>query len=72
MGGERRLWECGKPDRVFHHFHGRSQGGKGEVTFSLSRRRRRSLAPLFPLSARRRSPPQRIFFLLLFLLEVRV
>ena len=45
MGGERRLWECGKPDRVFHHFHGRSQGGKGEVTFSLRPRRGRSLAP---------------------------
>ena len=27
MGDERRLWECGKPDRVFHHFHGRSEGG---------------------------------------------
>lgn len=50
----------------------RSKGGKGEVTFSLSRRRRRSLAPPFPLPARRRFPPQRIFFLLLFLLEVRV
>ena len=70
MGGERRLWECGKPDRVFHHFHGRSEGGKGEVTFSLRPRRGRSLAPPSPLPARRRSPPQRIFFLLLFLLEV--
>ena len=66
MGGERRLWECGKPDRVFHHFHGRSEGGKGEVTFSLRPRRGRSLAPPSPLPARRRSPPQRIFFLLLF------
>ena len=33
MGGERRLWECGKPDRVFHHFHGRSEGGKGGGDF---------------------------------------
>ena len=48
MGDERRLWECGKPDRVFHHFHGRSEGGKGEVTFSLRPRRGRSLAPPFP------------------------
>jgi len=48
MGGERRLWECGEPDRVFHHFHGRSEGGKGEVTFSLRPRRGRSLAPPFP------------------------
>ena len=64
MGGERRLWECGKPDRVFHHFHGRSEGGKGEVTFSLRPRRGRSLAPPSPLPARRRSPSQRIFFLL--------
>ena len=48
MGGERRLWECGKPDRVFHHFHGRSEGGKGEVTFSLGPRRGRSLAPPSP------------------------
>lgn len=50
MGDERRLWECGKPDRVFHHFHGRSEGGKGEVTFSLRPRRGRSLAPPFPPS----------------------
>ena len=48
MGDERRLWECGKPDRVFHHFHGRSEGEKGEVTFSLRPRRGRSLAPPFP------------------------
>ena len=51
-----------KPDRVFHHFHSRSEGGKGEVTFSLRPRRGRSLAPPFPLPARRRSPPQRISF----------
>ena len=66
MGGERRLWECGKPDRVFHHFHGRNEGEKGEVTFSL---RPTSGRPLFgsPFSP---FPPQRVFFLLLFLLEV--
>ena len=46
----------------FPYFHAPERGGKGEVTFSLSRLWRRSLAPLFPLSARRRSPPQRIFF----------
>ena len=56
MGDERRLWECGKPDRVFHHFHGRSEGGKGEVTFSLRPRRGRSLAPRSPLTARPRAP----------------
>ena len=50
MGGERRLWECGKPVRVFHHFHGRNEGEKGEVTFSLRRRSRRSFAPPFPPS----------------------
>ena len=42
------------PNRVFHHFHSRSQGGKGEVTFSLRPRRGRSLAPPFPPLARRR------------------
>ena len=65
-GGEWRLWECGKPVRVFHHFHGRNKGEKGEVTFSL---RPTSGRPLFgsPFSP---FPPQRFFFLLLFLLEV--
>jgi hypothetical protein len=51
----------------FPYFHAPERGGKGEVTFSLSRLWRRSLAPLFPLSARRRSPPQRIFFFASFL-----
>ena len=72
IGGGRRLWYGVNPDGVFHHFHGRSQGGKGEVAFSLRRRSRRSWLPLSPLSARRPPPPQRIFFLLLFLLEVCV
>ena len=40
------------------------------MTFSLRPRRGRSLAPPFPPPARRSSPLQRIFFLLLFLLEV--
>ena len=61
MGGERRLWECGEPDRVFHHFHGLSQGGKGEVTFSLRPRRGRSWLPLSPLPARRRFPAAAVF-----------
>ena len=42
----------------------RSEGEKGEVTFSLR------LLPLFPLPARRRSPPQRIFFWYFFFCEV--
>ena len=44
---------CGNvvnPNRVFHHFHGRSEGEKGEVTFSLRPRRGHSLAPSFPPS----------------------
>jgi hypothetical protein len=65
-GGEWRLWECGKPVRVFHHFHGRNEGEKGEVTFSLRPTKGRPLfgSPFSPF------PPQRFFFLLLFLLEV--
>ena len=50
----------------------RSEGEKGEVTFSLSRRRRRSFAPPFPPSRPQAIPAaadfQRIFFLVLFLL----
>ena len=59
--------------RVFHHFHAPERGGKGEVTFSLSPRRGRSLAPLFPLSARRRFPAAADFsfcFFFFFVLEV--
>ena len=65
-GGEWRLWECGKPVRVFHHFHGRNEGEKGEGTFSL---RPTSGRPLFgsPFSP---FPAAAVFFLLLFLLEV--
>ena len=56
----------GKPVRVFHHSHGRNEGEKGEVTFSL---RPTSGRPLFgsPFSP---FPAVAVFFLLLFLLEV--
>ena len=48
MGGERRLWECGKPERFSIISMPQSEGEKGEVTFSLRPRRGRSLAPPFP------------------------
>ena len=44
------VWECGKPNGFSIISMPRSEGEKG-----------RSLAPLFPLSARRRVPPQRTF-----------
>ena len=72
MGVSDGVWECGKPKRFSIISMPQSEGEKGEVTFSLRPRRGRSLAPPFPPFARRRSPPQRIFFLLLFLLEVSV
>ena len=56
------VWECGKPERFSIISMPQSEGEKGEVTFSLRPRRGRSLAPPFPLPARRRSPPQRISF----------
>ena len=62
MGVSGGVWECGKPAGFSIISMPQSEGEKGEVTFSLSRLRRRSLAPIFPLPARRRSPPQRIFF----------
>ena len=68
MGVSGGVWECGKPERFSIISMPQSEGEKGEVTFSLRPRRGRSLAPPSPLPARRRSPPQRIFFLLLFLL----
>ncbi len=46
-GGERRLWECGKPVGFSIISMAGAKGEKGEVTFSLSRRRRRSFAPPF-------------------------
>ena len=51
------VWECGKP--------------VGFSIISMPQSEGAALwLPLSPLPARRRSPPQRIFFLLLFLLEV--
>lgn len=48
-GGERNLWEgCVNSNGVFHAFHRYSEGGKGEVTFSLSERSERSFAFPFP------------------------
>ena len=70
MGVSDGVWECGKPKRFSIISMPQSEGEKGEVTFSLRPRRGRSLAPPFPPPARRSSPLQRIFFLLLFLLEV--
>ena len=61
MGGERRLWECGKPDRVFHHFHGRSEGGKGGGDFLFKAPEGPLLAPPFP-SSRPQAFPRRSGF----------
>ena len=44
------VWECGKPERFSIISMPRSEGEKGEVTFSLRRRSRRSFAPPFPPS----------------------
>lgn len=66
MGVSGGVWECGKPERFSIISMPQSEGEKGEVTFSL---RPTSGRPLFgsPFSP---FPPQRFFFLLLFLLEV--
>ena len=66
MGVSGGVWECGKPERFSIISMPQSEGEKGEVTFSL---RPTSGRPLFgsPFSP---FPPQRVFFLLLFLLEV--
>lgn len=50
MGVSDGVWECGKPKRFSIISMPQSEGEKGEVTFSLSRRRRRSFAPPFPPS----------------------
>ena len=50
MGVSGGVWECGKPERFSIISMPQSEGEKGEVTFSLSRRRRRSFAPPFPPS----------------------
>ena len=44
------VWECGKPERFSIISMPQSKGEKGEVTFSLRRRSRRSFAPPFPPS----------------------
>ena len=44
------VWECGKPVGFSIISMPQSEGGKGEVTFSLRPRRGRSLAPPFPPS----------------------
>ena len=56
------VWECGKPVGFSIISMPQSEGGKGEVTFSLRPRRGRSLAPPFPPSRPQASPPQRISF----------
>ena len=50
MGVSGGVWECGKPERFSIISMPQSEGGKGEVTFSLRRRSRRSFAPPFPPS----------------------
>ena len=50
MGVSDGVWECGKPKRFSIISMPQSEGEKGEVTFSLRRRSRRSFAPPFPPS----------------------
>ena len=50
MGVSGGVWECGKPERFSIISMPQSKGEKGEVTFSLRRRSRRSFAPPFPPS----------------------
>jgi hypothetical protein len=50
MGVSGGVWECGKPERFSIISMPQSEGEKGEVTFSLRRRSRRSFAPPFPPS----------------------
>mgnify|MGYP000025498371 FL=1 len=33
MGVSDGVWECGKPKKVFHHFHAPERGGKGGGDF---------------------------------------
>ena len=72
VGGEKGVsggvWECGKPDKVFHHFHAPERGGKGGGDFLFKAAVGGALwLPLSPFPPAGDSPPQRIFFLLLFL-----
>ena len=50
MGVSGGVWEWGKPERFSIISMPQSEGEKGEVTFSLRRRSRRSFAPPFPPS----------------------
>ena len=72
MGVSDGVWECGKPKRFSIISMPQSEGEKGEVTFSLRRRSRRSFAPPFPPSRPQAIPAAADFFLLLFLLEVSI
>lgn len=71
MGVSGGVWECGKPERFSIISIPQSEGeGGGDFLFK-GPQRGRSLGSPFPLfSPAGDSPPQRIFFLLLFLLEV--
>ena len=51
------VWECGKPIGFSIISMPRSEGERGEVTFSLRPRRGRSLAPPFPPSRPQAGPP---------------
>ena len=48
MGVSGGVWECGKPAGFSIISMPQSEGGKGEVTFSLRPRRGRSLGSPFP------------------------
>ena len=51
--GKRRLWErCINRFSVFHGFHSRSEGEKGEMAFSLRRLAAALLLSLFSLNIR--------------------
>lgn len=68
MGVSGGVWECGKPERFSIISMPQSEGEKGEVTFSLRRRSRRSFAPPFPPSRPQAIPAAADFLLVLFLL----
>ena len=68
MGVRGGVWECGKPERFSIISMPQSEGEKGEVTFSLRRRSRRSFAPPFPPSRPQAIPAAADFLLVLFLL----
>ena len=68
MGVSDGVWECGKPKRFSIISMPQSEGEKGEVTFSLRRRSRRSFAPPFPPSRPQAIPAAADFLLVLFLL----